>query len=171
MLRPGRNGSGAKPAATVATKARVRVTRPANRLAKPAGLAPGAIERRTLDRASRDYRTIDARAGRANANARRLRGQLSMAEMRRDQNPYPKGKAAARKERTRRQSAVDGIQKRLDKQYAAQVTYGQRRQMVDAKLTAVGRARTGWAAVPRASRRGATYQRNLLGGSDAAYRG
>jgi hypothetical protein len=151
-------------------KGRIRMARPAGTVAKPKGLRAGEIERRSLNRASRDYAAIDARDSRAKANAGRLRGQLSMAEMQRDQNPYPKGKAAARKERKRRQSIVDGIQKRLNRQYGAQVMYDQRRKAVDSRLTAIGKSRTAWSSVPQTSKNGATHQGNLFGGSDATYR-
>jgi flagellar biosynthesis chaperone FliJ len=102
-------------------------------------------------------------------NAKRLRGEISLAQMRRDQNPYPKNKAAAKKEKARRQSLLNSLEKRVAKQYSAQVFYKQERDKSYSKLATVARARQSWSAISGKGRRRVTLQRNLFGGSDARY--
>jgi hypothetical protein len=136
---------------------------------KPRGLKVGEYEKKQSIKASRAIKKLDAREAKASANAKKLRGEIKLAEMRRDVNPYPKSKAAAKKEKIRRQSLIDSLEKRLTKQYGAQVLYKQSRDKVYSKLMAVSRAKRAWSGVTRTNRKGVSLQRNLFGGSDAKY--
>lgn len=135
---------------------------------KPANLAAGGIERAKLAKASKDYRKIDKRMSRRDANYRRLQSEMSLAVMRRDQNPYPKG-MAGKKEKVRRQGEVDKIQKRINKQNMAWMTYSLQQKSVDEALKLISQIRANAKLLKKTTKKRARYQGSLLGGTDVSY--
>jgi geranylgeranyl pyrophosphate synthase len=93
---------------------------------------------------------------------------MSLAVMRRDQNPYPKG-MAGKKEKVRRQGEVDKIQKRINKQNMAWMTYSLQQKSVDEALKLISQIRANAKLLKKTTKKRARYQGSLLGGTDVSY--
>jgi hypothetical protein len=95
-------------------------------IAKPQGLKPGDLSENRANKAYAAVKKAESGEARAKANTARLRGLLSDAIYNLENGSAKPTKRETNKARKQKQSIVDRLQRRLDRQYFAQVLYESR---------------------------------------------